>query len=112
MLHMYAVPCNVCFSFLLLSAIVLQECAVLDLVATQVEEQGKGHCSAMLGALEGWLGPQLGVSSLIAVCPADVSATGAAACCLLPADLQCADQGLFAALRMQGRQKAGMCNSS
>jgi hypothetical protein len=47
---------------------------VLDLVATQVEDQGKGHCSAMLQALEGWLGPQLGVASLIAVCPADVSA--------------------------------------
>jgi hypothetical protein len=52
----------------------LQECAVLDLVATQIEDQGKGHCGAMLQALEGWLGPQLGVASLIAVCPADVSA--------------------------------------
>ncbi|KAF6253013.1 hypothetical protein COO60DRAFT_473197 [Scenedesmus sp. NREL 46B-D3] len=48
-----------------------QECAVLDLVATQMAEQGKGHCCAMLQALEGWLGPQLGVASLIAVCPAD-----------------------------------------
>lgn len=52
----------------------LQECAVLDLVATQMAEQGKGHCCAMLQALEGWLGPQLGVASLIAVCPADVRA--------------------------------------
>jgi hypothetical protein len=58
----------------LCACVCLQECAVLDLVATQVEHQGKGHCSAMLQALEGWLGPQLGVASLIAVCPADVSA--------------------------------------
>eukprot|EP00878_Enallax_costatus_P029767 GHUV01032317.1.p2 GENE.GHUV01032317.1~~GHUV01032317.1.p2 ORF type:complete len:120 (+),score=60.55 GHUV01032317.1:396-755(+) len=34
-------------------------------------EQGKGHCSALLGALEGWLGPGLGVASLMAVCPED-----------------------------------------
>lgn len=53
---------------------VLQECAVLDLMATRMEQQGQGHCSALLQAVEGWLGPQLGVSSLIAVCPADVSA--------------------------------------
>lgn len=48
-----------------------QECAVLDLMATRMEQQGQGHCSALLQAVEGWLGPQLGVSSLIAVCPAD-----------------------------------------
>lgn len=54
---------------------VLQECAVLDLVATVLEEQGKGHCSALLGAVEGWLGPKLGVRNLMAVCPGDVSST-------------------------------------
>lgn len=50
-----------------------QELAVLDVVATLMEEQGKGHCGALLGALEGWLGPCLGVSRLLAVCPDDVS---------------------------------------
>eukprot|EP00878_Enallax_costatus_P018573 GHUV01019559.1.p1 GENE.GHUV01019559.1~~GHUV01019559.1.p1 ORF type:complete len:358 (+),score=96.27 GHUV01019559.1:442-1515(+) len=50
-----------------------QELAVLDVVATLMAEQGKGHCSALLGALEGWLGPGLGVASLMAVCPEDVS---------------------------------------
>jgi hypothetical protein len=52
---------------------------VLDLVATQMEQQGRGHCSALLQALEGWLGPQLGVASLIAVCPADVRAAASCA---------------------------------
>ena len=50
---------------------------MLDLVATAVEAQGQGHCKALLQGLEGWLGPQLGVASLVAVCPADVSGT----CC-------------------------------
>lgn len=47
---------------------------MLDLVATALEEQGQGHSRALLQSLEGWLGPQLGVARLIAVCPADVSA--------------------------------------
>lgn len=51
----------------------MQELAVLDVVATRIEEQGKGHCSALLGAVEDWLGPKLGVDCLVAVCPADVS---------------------------------------
>ncbi|KAF8073083.1 hypothetical protein HT031_000744 [Scenedesmus sp. PABB004] len=55
-----------------------QDLAVLDLVATAMEEQGKGHCRCLLQALEGWLGPQLGVGSLVAVCPADVRASRAA----------------------------------
>eukprot|EP00775_Hariotina_reticulata_P010419 gene10419-10577_t len=46
-----------------------KDLAVLDLVATLSEEQGQGHCTALVGALEGWLGPQLGVASLMAVCP-------------------------------------------
>jgi hypothetical protein len=67
---------------LLALGVCLQECAVLDLVATQMEAQGRGHCRAMLQALEGWLGPQLGVASLIAVCPADVSATAQLPACM------------------------------
>lgn len=51
----------------------LQEVAVLDLVATAVDRRGEGHCRAMLQALEGWLGPELHVAQLVAVCPADVS---------------------------------------
>lgn len=47
---------------------------MLDLVATSMEQQGQGHCRTLLRALEGWLGPELGVASLVAVCPADVSA--------------------------------------
>jgi hypothetical protein len=58
-----------CWVLLLL----LQELAVLDLVATAVEHKGDGHCRALLQALEGWLGPELGVAKLVAVCPADVS---------------------------------------
>lgn len=46
---------------------------MLDLVATAVEHKGDGHCRALLQALEGWLGPELGVAKLVAVCPADVS---------------------------------------
>lgn len=46
---------------------------MLDLVATAVEHKGDGHCRALLQALEVWLGPQLGVAKLVAVCPADVS---------------------------------------
>jgi hypothetical protein len=52
---------------------VLQELAVLDLVATAVEHKGEGHCRALLQALEGWLGPDVGVAKLVAVCPTDVS---------------------------------------
>lgn len=48
-----------------------KELAVLDLVATAVEHKGDGHCRALLQALEGWLGPELGVAKLVAVCPAD-----------------------------------------
>lgn len=51
----------------------LQDVAVLDVVATVLQEQGQGHCTALLGALEGWLGSQLGVHDLLAVCPQDVS---------------------------------------
>jgi hypothetical protein len=50
-----------------------QELAVLDLVATAVESKGQGNCRTLLRALEGWLGPELGVARLVAVCPADVS---------------------------------------
>lgn len=50
-----------------------QDLAVLDLVATLAEEQGQGHCTALVGALESWLGPQMGVASLMAVCPDKVS---------------------------------------
>jgi len=46
---------------------------VLDLVATALEHKGEGHCRTLLQALEGWLGPDLGVATLVAVCPADVS---------------------------------------
>lgn len=46
---------------------------MLDLVATAVEHKGDGHCRTLLQALEGWLGPELGVGRLVAVCPADVS---------------------------------------
>lgn len=48
---------------------------MLDLVATALEHKGEGHCRTLLQALEGWLGPDLGVATLVAVCPADVSST-------------------------------------
>lgn len=62
-----------CYALLVSCALVLQELAVLDLVATTVTHKGEGHCRALLQALEGWLGPDVGVAKLVAVCPNDVS---------------------------------------
>jgi hypothetical protein len=81
LLHNFVVVCPPC----------VQELAVLDLVATAVEHKGDGHCRTLLQALEGWLGPELGVAKLVAVCPADVSgAHQRAPCCfLLAEDIGC-----------------------